>query len=108
MGDQITVLEGLLVTVVSMIVVFGVLILISYLIGALKTISEDKNELKEEVVQTVSTEGVEKEISQSTMEDKDGLNEEVVAVIAAAVAVNLDLNIPDIRIKGIRRIPQNK
>ena len=34
-------------------------------------------------------------------------DEELVAVITAAVAASLGLNMPDINVKSIRRVPQN-
>ena len=112
MSDYITILDSIFVTVVSMIVVFAVLVLIAYLINALKVISNgNKKDASVEASKTSSN--IEAAKTNNSLEDKgivttseDEIDEELVAVIAAAVAANLGLNIPDIRINSIRRVPQ--
>lgn len=112
MSDHITILDSIFVTVVSMIVVFAVLVLIAYLINALKVISNgNKKDASVEASKTSSN--IEAAKTNNSLEDKgivttseDEIDEELVAVIAAAVAANLGLNIPDIRINSIRRVPQ--
>ena len=102
MGNEVTVSEALIVTAVSIVVVFLVLILISFMIGFLKTMSVGKKKdiptplISKEIIDTSTTEIV-------VVEN----NEELVAVVAAAVAASLGLNIPDINIQSIRRIPQS-
>ena len=100
MGNEVTMSEALIVTVVSMVVVFLVLILISYLIGLLKKFGAEKPKSIEKremsVVKEESIQGSQSEINQ----------EELVAVISAAVAASMGLNIPDIRISSINRVPQ--
>ncbi len=101
MGNVIDMGESLVITVVSMTVVFLVLILISVLISFLKNMGADKKkETKVEKVDTV----VKEEPKEDVVVEED--TEELIAVIAAAVAANLGLNIPDINIQSIRRIPQ--
>lgn len=101
MGNVIDMGESLVITVVSMTVVFLVLILISVLISFLKNMGADKKkETKVEKVDPV----VKEEPKEDVVVEED--TEELIAVIAAAVAANLGLNIPDINIQSIRRIPQ--
>lgn len=102
MGDYISILDGLIVTLFSMLAVFIVLIMISFLINALKIISND-NKVKQD--KEIEIKNEEEPVPDCIVEDK--IEEELVAVIAASVAVNLGLNIPDIRIKSIKRVPQN-
>lgn len=104
MGEYISFSQGLLVAVVSIVAVFVVLILIAFLISGLKAFSgedkkkvESKPEAKKESVNTPLV---------TIQEDPNQITEELVAVIAAAVAANLGMNIPDINIKSIRRVPQ--
>lgn len=103
MGKEVTMGEALVVTLVSMLVVFLVLILISYIIGLLKSFGADKPKLAEkptaDPVMATKT-----EISLEKPSEED--HEELIAVIAAAVAANMGLNIPDIRINSIRRVSQ--
>lgn len=105
MGDFISMSEALLVAVVSILVVFVVLIVIAIIINGLKAFGGEK---KQDL--TISTDetsaGGEKLNTISTVEDSNEISEELVAVISAAVAVNLGSNIPEINIKSIRRIPQ--
>lgn len=104
MGEYISFSQGLLVAVVSIVAVFVVLILIAFLISGLKAFSgedkkkvESKPEAKKESVNTPLV---------TIQEDPNQITEELVAVIAAAIAANLGMNIPDINIKSIRRVPQ--
>ena len=104
MGEYISFSQGLLVAVVSIVAVFVVLILIAFLISGLKAFSgedkkkvESKPEAKKESVNIPLV---------TIQEDPNQITEELVAVIAAAVAANLGMNIPDINIKSIRRVPQ--
>jgi len=99
MGDKVTMGEGLLITVVSMVVVFVVLLIISYLIGFLKSFSEGR---KKNIDEPATSINIVKE--EDIVEDN---NEELVAVISAAIAASLGLDVPDINIQVIRRIPQN-
>lgn len=101
-GESISMGESLVVTVVSMVVVFLVLILISALISLLKNMDQKKTkEVQVEKVDTLVKEEPKTEVVQEENSD------ELIAVIAAAVAANLGLNIPDINIQSIRRIPQS-
>ena len=101
MGNEVTISVALIVTVVSMVVVFLVLILISYLIGLLKKFGAEKPQLIEKKDMPVNVKEESIQVTQSVINQ-----EELVAVISAAVAASLGLNIPDIRISSISRIPQ--
>ena len=102
MGEYITFSQGLLVTIVSMIAVFLVLMLIAFLIWCLQSFSGDKKKLEIDETQK-NTQSVEPKVK---MEDPSLITEELVAVITAAIAANLGMNIPNINIRTIKRIPQ--
>jgi len=103
MGNEVTMSEALIVTVVSMIVVFLVLILISYIIGLLKTFAAGKKPAAVQPEKTGTAVIKQEEKAPSTPELDEG---ELIAVIAAAVAASLGRDIPEIRINSIRRVPQ--
>lgn len=103
MGKIVSFGDSLAITVFSMVVVFVVLITISYLIDVLRITTNGKknkeksNELNlAEVKQTIEDKKVETE--------KNMDEEELVAVIAAAVAASLGVTIPEINIKSIKRV----
>lgn len=102
MGEYISFSQGILVAVVSIVAVFAVLILIAFLISGLKAFGGEKNEKIESKPKEI------KETIESIVvtEDPSMITEELVAVIAAALAANLGMDIPDINIKSIRRVPQ--
>ena len=101
MGDYISFSQGLLVAAVSIVAVFVVLILIALLISGLKAFSgEDKKKVESKIEVKEAVQPI------AITEDPNAITEELVAVIAAAIAANLGMNIPDINIKSIRRVPQ--
>lgn len=102
MGDYISLLDALMITVISMIAVFVILILISSLINGLRMISEDKKKKEDTVVET----NLAKDVQELVAEDEKEDNGELIVVIASVVAIHLGLNIPDIKIKSIKRVPQ--
>ncbi len=101
MGDVITIGDSLIITVFSMVIVFLTLLIISYLIDGLRVATE-----KEDNVQEVKTQDsvVERE---PVVEELDVENEELVAVIAAAIAASEGLSIPQVKINTIRRVSKN-
>lgn len=100
MGESVTIGDSLIITVFSMTVVFIVLYLISLLIRVLKVTSNGKKEDK-----GTNTSNI---IETDTVEEIDETDEgELIAAIAAAIAASLDVSIPQIRIREIRRISQN-
>ncbi len=101
MGEYISFSQGLLIAAVSIIAVFVVLIIIAFLISGLKAFSGDKKEkVGDKPKEIKKVEDI------AIVEDPNVITEELVAVIAAAIATNLGINIPDINIKSIRRVPQ--
>ncbi|NLY45429.1 MAG: OadG family protein [Tissierella sp.] len=105
MGEQISLLDALLVTLVSMVAVFVILILISSLINGLRMISGDKKKTEEAVAEVKPAKNTVEIVPVPEVVKED--NEELVAVIASVVAMHLGLNIPDINIKSIKRVQQN-
>lgn len=99
MGDHVSIGEALIITGFSIAVVFIGLIAISMLIGLLRKIGEDK---KPEVEKTVVTPVKKEDPVINEVND-----EELVAVIAAAIAASMGVGIPQLNIKSIRRIPQS-
>ncbi len=103
MGDKITLLEALIVTIASMIVVFAVLALIAWMIGLLKNVGKEsvkeQSELPKKDGQLIS---VSDEIQREVEE-----GEELIAVISAAIVASMGFKIPNINIKGIKRVSQN-
>lgn len=99
-GDKIGIGEALFISAFAMIVVFFVLLIISYLIDLTafitntKTKSSSKNILAEK-----------KEESGDLIETQD--NSALVAVIAAAIASYIGTNASNLRITKIRRLSQN-
>ena len=103
MGDYVTIGQSLIITGFSIVVVFVGLIIISLLIDALKIISGDKKtEVEKTVVPPVKVDPVEKEEIRNEVND-----EELVAVISAAIAASMGLSVPQLNIKSIRRVEQN-
>lgn len=107
MGEHITIGQSLIITVFSMMVVFAVLFIISYIIKAMRTsLNMKKNDSKKGINEPSFAETELKdnkeEVASNNVED-----EELVAVIAAAVAASLGVSIPEINIKSIRRVNQN-
>jgi len=101
LGESVTIGDSLIITVFSMGVVFIILFLISCLIRVLKVASSGKKEDKEaSTPNIIETDTIEEEVD----ETDEG---ELVAAIAAAIAASLDVSIPQIRIREIRRVPQN-
>lgn len=104
MGDLISFGDSLIITVFSMAVVFLGLIVLSLFISVLKGLSNEKksNSVQEPVAKTTTKEPD----TEKTIETIAN-NDELVAVIAAAVAASMGVSIPEINIKSIRRVPQN-
>ncbi|NLC02702.1 MAG: hypothetical protein GX787_00285 [Tissierellia bacterium] len=101
MGDYISLSQGITIALVSIIAVFAVLILIAFLISGLKGFSGENKEKVEEKPKEIKA-----IVEPIIVDDPDVITEELVAVIAAAIATNLGIKIPDINIKSIRRVPQ--
>ena len=98
MGDHVSIGQALIITGFSIVVVFLGLMIISALIDLLKNISGDK---KPEESKTVVAPVKKEDIVTNEVND-----EELVAVISAAIAASMGLSVPQLNIKSIRRIQQ--
>ncbi len=104
LAEKITLLDSLVITVFSMAVVFAVLASISFLIRILKAVSNggEKKEAKNQIQGNLNVKPV------SNIKEKEAVeDEELVAVISAAIAASLGVSIPEVRIRTIRRVNQN-
>ena len=104
MGNEVTMGEALVVTVVSMAVVFVVLILISLTINFLKSVGAEKKEVKKQAPPAKEEKPIQKEAAVEETPEED--EEELIAIITAAIANSLGVDIPEINIRSIRRTPQ--
>lgn len=89
-----------MITVFSMAIVFIALLVISYLIDGLRAIASKDNGKK-----TVE-EKLEIEEKKDIVEENSN-EEELVAVIAAAIAASQGIDVSDVKISSIKRVPQN-
>jgi len=103
MGIEVTMGEALVVTLVSMSVVFVVLVLISLTITVLKSFGSEKKEVKKQEP-AKEEKPMEKELAVNMTQEED--QEELIALITAAIANSLGVDIPEINIRSIRRTPQ--
>lgn len=104
MGEYITIGDGLVITLFSMVIVFITLLAISYLIDLLTILvnkGEEKKSLNKTEAKTVKEEIV-KESKESSVEENID-DEELVAVISAAIAASLGVAVPQINIRSIKR-----
>lgn len=90
--QDVSFLQALIITFISIIVVVLVLAIISYAIGILKSFS--KSDYEEEQLDTNIVEKPKEETN----------DDELVAVIAAALAASMGLEIPHIRINRIKKL----
>lgn len=105
MGEFIGIGDALIVTLFSVVMVFLVLIVISIFIGMLKGLDRKKEE------PFLANESKLDLIKDKTIKEQEALNmandEELVAVISAALAASMGLKLPEINIKSIRRLNNN-
>lgn len=107
LGEKVTMNQAMLVTLFSMGIVFATLLAISYILDAFKILFYKQGEKQTNLVkkETLKNKSVNKEEAVSNNKDED--DEELVAVITAAIASSLSKPIQNIKIRNIRRIPQN-
>ena len=107
MDNNISLGQGFLITIFSMVIVFLVLLGISFLIDVLRrAVAEDKPKLEES--KKLEEKAVAVEESPAKKEEVDLEDEyELVAVIAAALACSMGVELPDINIKSIKRVNSN-
>mgnify|MGYP000914066898 CR=1 FL=1 len=94
MGEIISIGDSLFISLFSIIVVFIILIAISYLIDLLRIISSAEKDQQAPVVDSAM--GIKPEIRT--------VDEELVAVISAALASSLGKTVPEINIKSIKKL----
>ena len=103
MDKYINIGDSLIITVFSIIMVFLILVIISLFVSLLKNIDnsdELKSTKKSKVIpETISTH----DVTESNNEDE----QELIAVIAAAIAIQLHVNITDIDIRKIKQVPNS-
>lgn len=107
-GDSVTMGQSLIVTIFSMIIVFISLIIISYLIDGLRAFSSQKKEEKKN--SSVKIEPVKDEVEEIKNENTSSEvadDMELVAVIAAAIASSMGVDVSDVQIRSIRRVKQS-
>lgn len=96
--------QSLMITVFSMAIVFLTLLIISYLIKGLQSFSQkDKAEKTVKNIEPIKT----REKQEIIEKDEHSNDEELVAVIAAAIAANMGVDISNVKIKSIRMVSQN-
>lgn len=104
MSEYISIGDSLIVTLFSISMVFIVLVVISVFISLLKNLDpKEKIEASKEVEVVTKPSSKEIEIE----EENIGNDEELVAVISAAIAASLGVSVPEINIKKINRISGN-
>lgn len=92
MGNQLTMIDALSITVSSMTIVFLTLLVISVILGSFKNIFKEKPkvDVKKEVAQTVVVE--------------DDEEERIVAALAASIIAGNGKVNPNLHIKSIKRV----
>ena len=103
LGDNLSVGQGLYITIFSMSIVFATLFLISIILSNFgKVFKDDNKEQNTQKMKIEKTPVVEKNI------ENNNEDEELVAIITAAIAMNLSKSTSDIKIRSIRKITQNQ
>lgn len=97
--QTVTAADALLITVFSMVVVFVVLLLISYIINLLKLFSKEKVKAQP-IVKELAVEAKADNLSGELVAEDEY---ELVAVITAAIAAMAGKQISEIQIKNIKR-----
>lgn len=105
MGEFISIRDSLIISLFSIIVIFIVLVVISIFISLLKNFDrkvEDPMKASEENINNIKEKSIkEKEAVQNIVD------EELIAVISAAVAASLGVSLLQINIKNIKRVNNN-
>lgn len=98
-GETISFGEGLIITALGMGVTFAALIALSFLLDLLRILFY--KEPKKEAIKVVE----EKPVENAVVEEESVNDEELVAVITAAVAASLQTTTHNIVVRNITRIP---
>lgn len=97
--QTVTAADALLITVFSMVVVFIVLTIISYIINLLKIFSKEKTPSQPVVKEIEAIQSSNETLKEPRPEDEY----ELIAVIAAAIAAMTGKQMSEIQIKSIKR-----
>lgn len=97
-GNEVSLKQAFFISVFAMIVVFLVLLIISYLIDITAFFINGSKKKKDVNVKS-ENEVINTEVKASS--------DDLVAIIAAAVAAYLGTTVDNVRISKIRRVPQN-
>ena len=100
-GNNVNIGEALFISGFAMLVVFLVLLVISYLIDVTAFFTNVKNRVNK----TDKTEIINTEVTARIEGTKS--NDQLIATIAGAIAVYLGTSVDNIKIKSIRRINQS-
>lgn len=92
MGNQLTMIDALSITVSSMTIVFLTLLVISVILGSFKNIFKEKPKVD-----------VKKEVAQTVVVEDDEEERIVTALAASIMAGNGKVN-PNLHIKSIKRV----
>ena len=101
LGEHVTMNQTLVVTVFSMAIVFLSLLAISFILDIFKVTMSGKGKKNKE---EIKPDTIIKEKPQETKENE----EELVAVITAALAASLGKSVDGLIVKNIRRIPDSE
>lgn len=105
MGEHISIGDSLIITLFSISMVFIVLVFISMFISLLKNLDrKEQSTVKKEIKKVPQTN---KELAKTEEKVNTVDDEELVAVISAAIAASLGASLPEINIKKINRISGN-
>lgn len=99
--------EGVKVLIIGMTTVFSVLLILYLLLVGMKKIFYKETETSSEANREVSNEGLSEAPVQEIVETDDMDEDELVAVLTAAVAACLNQSTYNLRIKSYRRIDQS-
>ncbi len=97
LGEQVSMNDALVVTLFSMAIVFIALLAISFILDIFKVTLAKKDTNKKKG----SIEPIQNEMHEESKEDE----EEIAAVIASVLALNLEKNTDELIVKNIKRIP---
>ncbi len=97
LGDKVTIGQSLIITIFNMAIVFLALLIIAYLIKGLQNFSQKNKKGKD--AQKIREIEDENEVMEEYPSD-----EELITVIAAAIAASMKVDGTDIKIKSIKRI----
>lgn len=101
LGEKVSIGQALIVTVFSMGIVFLALLIISYIIDGFRFIFyKDNKKVDKEQKKAIEPK---KNVPQEIINEED--DEELIAVITAAIAASISRPVSEIKVKNIRRIP---